>query len=140
MRRAPKASKDKYLASVEEARAIPAEVSQRAAYVGSIEHKGYTSPAGNPRPRATASQCPRIEATRWPELTRALQAAIRVGCVGRSVDPGGYPRYVWGTFEGRWYEARHLSVPHEGYKAFPVETFELPEGAAERLARGLGDD
>ena len=56
------------------------------------------------------------------------------------MDPGGYPRYVWGTFEGTWYEARHLSVPEGGYKAYHIEAFELPEGAAERLAGGLDDD
>lgn len=138
MRRAAKASKDKYLASAEQARAIAPEISQSATYVGSIEHKRYPSPAGDPRPRVTASKCPRIEEIRWPELTEALQVAIRAGCVGDSRDTGGYPRYVWGMFEGQWYEARHLSFPLGGYKAYPVEDIELPEGAAERLSRGLG--
>lgn len=140
MRRASKASKDKRLANAAEVEEIPPEIPLTASYVGSIEHKTYASPAGDARPRGNASKCPRLGADRWPDLTEALRAALRRGVVGSSLDPGGYPRYAWGKFEGAWYEARHLSVPQGGYKAYPVETFELPDGAAERFERGWEDE
>lgn len=132
MLRAPKASKEKRLLGLG---ALPSveEQASRAHYVGSIEHKTYPSPAGEPRPRHDASKCPRIEAERWPELTAALQAAIRAGCVSEAIDPCGLPRYVWGTLDEQLYEARRLSAPETGYKAYPIEAFELPEGALERL-------
>lgn len=105
----------------------------RAKYLGSIEHKSYPSPAGDPSPRRDASKCPRLEEHRWPELTEALRTSIRVGCVSDTFDPGGFPRYVWGKLDGQYYEARHLSTPGDAYKAYPVEHFELPAGASEKL-------
>jgi hypothetical protein len=110
-----------------------ASQADRACYVGSIEHKTYPSPAGKPSPRHDASKCPRIEEARWPELTEALREAIRAGLVSDPIDACGLPRYVWGVFEGQLFEARRLSAPEDGYKAFPIEPFELPVGAAARL-------
>lgn len=103
------------------------EMARRVRYVGSIEHKTYPSPAGEPRPRHDASKCPRLAPERWAELSDALRAAVRAGYVSEAVDPGGLPRYVWGKLDGALYEARHLSTPGDGYKAYPVEEFELPE-------------
>jgi len=107
-----------------------------ARYLGSIEHKAYASPAGEPRPRHDASKCPRLPDERWADLTAALQMAIGLGCFSEAIDAGGFPRYVWGWFEGRLYEARHLSTPADAYKAYPIEAFELPEGCWERLREG----
>ena len=125
-------SKEKRLLERDAVAGIAAQA-DRARYVGSIEHKNYPSPAGTPSPRHTASKCPRVEEARWPELNEALRAAIRSGLVSDAIDECGLPRYVWGVFDGQLFEARRLSAPEGGYKAFPVEPFELPVGAAARL-------
>lgn len=57
-----------------------------------------------------------------------------------AIDPGGLPRYAWGWFEGNLYEARHLSSPADGYKAYPIARSELPEGAWEMLQETPRDD
>jgi hypothetical protein len=138
MRRAARISKEKRLAEAFADGAVLVAAATRATYLGSIEHKTYRSPAGDPRPRGDASKCPRLEERRWPELTEALRAAIRIGCVSETFDPDGFPRYVWGMFEGELYEARHLVTPAGAYKAFPIEPFELPSGARERMEGGAG--
>lgn len=137
MRRATRAYKAKRLAEDLDQGAL-ADAAARTSYVGSIEHKTYPSPAGDPRPRGDASKCPRLEEHRWPELTEALRGAIRTGCVSETFDPSGFPRYVWGRFEGQLYEARHLATPAGAYKAFPIELFELPDGALDRMEGGAG--
>ncbi len=133
MRRAEKISKDHRLAE------RPADIcdleaaADRAGYLGSIEHKTYKSPAGDPSPRRDASKCPRLPPERWPELSKALRNAILSGCISDVIDPGNLPRYVWGRFEGGLYEARRLSSPPDKYKAYPVEEIDLPEGALARM-------
>jgi hypothetical protein len=136
MRRAARVSKEKRLAEGFADGAVLRSAATQATYLGSIEHKTYRSPAGDPRPRGDASKCPRLEEHRWPDLTAALRAAIRIGCVSETFDPGGFPRYVWGRFEGQLYEARHLVTPAGAYKAFPIEPFELPSGTMQRMERG----
>lgn len=134
MRRASRASsKEKRLLENGDATALSA-MATRATYVGSIEHKTYKSPAGDPRPRNHhAGKCPRLPSEQWPAITETLRAAIRRGCVSVGIDPGEVPRYVWARFQGVLYEARHLVTPFGGYKAFPIETFELPDGALELI-------
>ena len=134
MRRAPRASKEKRLADLLAVPATTTAAAPLASYVGSIEHKSYRSPAGEPRPRHDASKCPRVAEQRWPELTEALRAAIRAACVSDITETGGFPRYVWGRFDGTLFEARLLSTPVGAYKAYPIEAFELPEGALTRVA------
>ena len=134
MRRANRVSKAHRLAEQPAAICDLDAAASRALYLGSVEHKTHKSPAGEPRPRRDASKCPGFPAQRWTDLTEALRNAIRRGCISDTIDAEGLPRYVWGRFEGVLYEARHLSSPADAYKAYPVESLELPEGAAARIA------
>lgn len=133
MRRAERISKDHRLAERPSDICDLEDAARRASYLGSIEHKTCKSPAGAPSPRRDASKCPRLPEERWPELSEALRKAIRTGCISDVIDPGNLPRYVWGRFDGGLYEARRLSNPPDKYKAYPVEEFELPEGAIARM-------
>lgn len=111
-------------------------VAARVKYVGSAEHKDYPSPAGVAGLRSDASRCPPYPQEQWPNLQQALRNAVERECVSREFDIGGFPRYVWGFFEGQLFEARHLGNQSGEYKAYPLEEWERPSDPREVLNDG----
>lgn len=109
-------------------------LAQLATYEGSVEHKDTPSFAGTAKPRAGAKHfgadgespdcmlCPR----RWANLKDAATDLLRLAIErGQFRDDEGLalPRYVWARdpVDPRIiYEARRLSVPDTGYKAYPL--------------------
>lgn len=104
-----------------------------AVYVGSTQHKDTPSFAGAPSPRSGATHvgagetpdcmlCPARWANAQPAATALLRQAIANGTFSR--DGGAtLPRRVWALdpADSRIvYEARRLSAPPNGYKAFPL--------------------
>ena len=76
----------------------------RVRYVGSPEHKDIPSFAGQPRPRADASLCPRT-ITDAMVVTEWLRSAIRRGATS-AVWEGTFPKYVWHKENETYFEAR----------------------------------
>lgn len=121
-----------------------AEVAAKVRYLGSAEHKSYpTAATGGPGLRHAeagekdASLCPYYPDERWPDIEAALQAAIRAGCVG--VPEQGFPRKVWGYFEGQLHEARQTNPGYGQYKGYPAATPPLDKtGRLEELRHELG--
>lgn len=109
----------------------PEEVAALVTYVGSAEHKDVPSFAGHPALRSTASRCPPQYRDPAP-ITEALREAIRRGCVGTQFE-GQFPKYVWGWFDGRLYEPRHISGVGGQYKAYPVGDGPHPKDFEGRL-------
>ena len=101
------------------------DVSERATYVGSPEHKDVPSFAGQPRLRADASCCPR-EITDRNLVTGWLRAAIRRGATGAPWE-GGFPRYVWYKDGGTVYEGRLVNRGRGTYKGYPLGDDEWPD-------------
>jgi hypothetical protein len=99
-------------------------------YLGSQEHKSYPSPAGKPALKSDSARCAIFQD--FTPLTAALQEAIRRGAISESFEHG-FPKYVWGAFQGDIYEARHLSTPKGAYKGYKIEASEYPDGLDERL-------
>lgn len=81
--------------------------------------------AGQPRPRADASICPR-ELTRDLEKVQAwLEEGVRRGAVSE-LREGGFPRYVWFRSEDIAYEGRLVNSGNGEYKGYPLEPGEGP--------------
>jgi hypothetical protein len=113
----------------------------RAIYVGSPKHKkGAFSgqvgrPGANPTTVEQAEQkpptppftmmCPEKWNNRNPaaEATQLLRSAILKGQVGHPLGEDGLPQYVWARDPedaSIVYEARRLTFPSNGYKAYPL--------------------
>jgi len=114
-------------------------MASRATYVGSDKHKLGSSAGrvGRPGPRPTTVEqarknelqppftmmCPTKWNNRTEEATALLRDAIRRGQIGHPVSDDGLPEYVWARDpedDTIVYQARRLSVPPEGYKAYPL--------------------
>lgn len=108
----------------------PAELeslAERVSYVGSPEHKDMPSFAGQPRPRADASICPRSLTRQHEKVEAWLQEAVRRGTVGELWE-GDFPRYVWFRDGTDVYEGRLVNRGLGEYKGYPLEPGEGPEG------------
>lgn len=103
-----------------------AVLAERVSYVGSSEHKTFSSFAGKFNPRADASKCDPKLADR-DELTEWLRAAIRAGHAG-DLWEGDFPRYAWCRQGGVIYEARLTNSELGEYKGYPLEEDEHVEG------------
>ena len=118
------------LASWRANRELLRDLEKRVSYVGSPEHKDMPSFAGQPRPRADASLCPReltrdrVKAESW------LREAIRRGAVSE-LREGEFPRYVWFEQEGIVYEGRLVNRGLGEYKGYPLEPGQSPRGLDE---------
>jgi hypothetical protein len=100
-----------------------AQVAEKARYVGSPEHKDAPSFAGDPRPRADASICPR-------HLTKDvvqgwLKQAILRGATSTFWE-GDFPRYVWFKDGDVVYEGRLVNSGSGEYKGWPLAVGEWP--------------
>lgn len=102
-------------------------LAQRVSYVGSAEHKTYPSSAGAPAPRADATKCDPAQHGDFQTLTSWLQRGLASGAVGAPWE-GDFPRYVWVSEAGRWYEARLVNREQGTYKGYEIEPNELPDG------------
>ena len=113
----------------------------RAIYVGSPKHKkgAFFGQVGRPGARPTTVEqakqepptppftmiCPEKWNNRNPaaDATQLLRNAIRRGQVGHPLGGDGLPQYVWARDpeDGSIvYEARRMSYPANGYKAYPL--------------------
>jgi hypothetical protein len=111
-----------------------------AVYIGSPKHKRglYQGAVGHPGPNPTTIEQARgapptppfttLCDLKWnerdpsKEATELLRSAIRKGQIGHPIDEG-LPKYVWARDPedpSIVYEARRLSVPSHGYKAYPL--------------------
>lgn len=110
-------------------------LSLTAQYVGSVQHKDGTTFLGTPAPRTGATHaratdespdcmlCPRKWAWNQDLATDLLQLAIQRGQFDAKTGVEELPKYVWARDpEDREivYEARKLSQPVNGYKAYPL--------------------
>ncbi len=110
------------------------QMAAQATYEGSVQHKDGMSFAGSPAPRAGATHvstqlenpdcmlCPNKWAWKKDAATDLLRSAIERGQF--DVRKGGaMPRYVWARDPADRkivYEARRLTQPPHGYKAYPL--------------------
>jgi hypothetical protein len=113
----------------------------RAIYIGSPKHKfgAFSGQVGRPGARPTTVQqaqqepptppftiiCPEKWNNRDPaaDATQLLRDAIRKGQIGHPLGGDGLPEYVWARDpeDGSIvYQARRLSYPANGYKAYPL--------------------
>lgn len=99
-------------------------------YRGSAEHKSYPSPAGQPALKSDNARCDVFHDLN--PLTEALRNGIRAGAISEALE-NGFPKYVWGSFQGKVYEARHLSTPAGSYKGYTIEAAEYPVGLEVRI-------
>lgn len=105
-----------------------------AIYEGSVQHKDTMSFVGSPAPRQGAAHvgalvemadcmlCPRKWSWKKEAATELLRFAIRRGQF-RGDSDNVLPQYVWArdpVDRGIVYEARRLSYPENGYKAYPL--------------------
>lgn len=104
-----------------------ANLSARATYVGSTEHKDVPSFVGAPRLRHDASRCPRNLAVERERLCSWLKMAIRRGAVGEPWE-GEFPRYVWYKHEHVVFEGRLVNRTLGAYKGYPLAKDEWPHG------------
>ena len=110
-------------------------LSRTAEYVGSVQHKDCATFLGTPFPRTGATHagapderpdcmlCPRKWAWKKDVATDLLQLAIQRGQFGTKTGELELPRYVWArdpVDREIVYEARRLSHPVNGYKAYPL--------------------
>lgn len=126
----------------------PDMVAAEVEFVGSPEHKDYVNPvtgeAPHPRAESDGARCPAFPTERWPEMTEALRAAVRAQCTSSAFDPlegGGeacvnwWPRYVFGWFDGKPFQARHRTdPPGNRYKGWFISGEQSPEDPDGRLA------
>lgn len=120
------------------------EVASGLRYFGSAQHKRYpTSYPGAPALRAASTgqkdavECEYWPEERWPDIEAALRRAVLAGCVG--VEESGFPRKVWGYFEGKLYEARQINPGYGQYKGYQAVIPPLDRHARlEVLRRELG--
>jgi hypothetical protein len=110
------------------------QMANQATYEGSVQHKDGMSFAGSPSPRAGATHvgaqfetpdcmlCPHKWAWKKDAATDLLRSAIERGQF--DVRSGSaLPQYVWArdpVDRKIVYEARRLSHPQHGYKAYPL--------------------
>jgi len=115
-------------------------MADRVIYVGSHKHKKgmYQGRIGDPGSRPTTVEQARVsppakpftmlcpakwnQLVPWEEATTLLRAAIRCGQIGHPIKDG-LPEYVWARDPDDpsiVYEARRLSFPENGYKAYPL--------------------
>ena len=110
------------------------QLAKKATYQGSVQHKDTMSFAGSPSPRFGATHvdavgespdcmlCPRKWAWEQGAATELLRAAIERGQFNGNAGDA-MPQYVWArdpVDKGIVYEARRLSNPENGYKAYPL--------------------
>jgi len=112
-----------------------------ASYIGSEQHKDVPAMGLVPKPRRGAvgidtanvsgvdnpdcTICPRKWAGKQEQATSLLRDGIRLGQVSNDAAPGILPARVWVRDpEDRSivYEAKRLSSPATGYKAYPLTT------------------
>lgn len=103
------------------------DLADRAAYVGSPEHKDVPSFAGSPRLRRDASCCPRNLAVDREQLSNWLRTAFRLGAVGQPWE-GQFPRYVWYRHAEVVFEGRLVNRIQGTYKGYPLAEEEWPDG------------
>ena len=103
------------------------KVAKLAKYVGSAEHKGGPSFAGEPRPRADAGICDPAFSDQQTRMTKWLRDAIRRGIIG-GLWEGSFPRYVWYRDSDTVYEGRLVNREAGWYKGYPLEADEWPNG------------
>jgi hypothetical protein len=115
------------------------ELAARASYIGSSDHKDIPSMGLVPKPRHGAlpigeaearrldnpdcTLCPRKWARQQDAATQLLRAGIRLGQVSRDAAPNALPARVWvcdADDATIVYEAKRLSHPPDGYKAYPL--------------------
>ncbi len=103
------------------------DLARRAEYIGSPEHKTRPSFAGpSPKLRSDASKCdPSLGDP--AKLTKWLRKGLRERHIGAPWE-GGFPRYVWYSDRGQWYEGRLVNRDQGQYKGYPVAPDELPQG------------
>jgi hypothetical protein len=111
----------------------------RAEYVGSPHHKDIPTFGLTPAPRSGATSiedanarrtdnpdctlCPRKWVSRRQDATNLLREAIRSGYVSEDAEVDSLPIHVWARDPedpNLVYEARRLSWPENGYKAYPL--------------------
>lgn len=86
--------------------------------------------AGQPRPRADASLCPR-DLNREPSRVESwLREAILRGAVS-DLREGEFPRYLWYQEAGIVYEGRLVKRGLGEYKGYPLEPGQGPRGLDE---------
>lgn len=124
------------------------ELAELAAYIGSGHHKDIPMFAIVPSPRQGAMDideanergvdnpdctiCPRKWARRHAQVTDLLRRGIRLGQISADAASDVLPKKVWirDPEDGHIvYEARRLSHPPNGYKAYPLtlrQTKNLP--------------
>ena len=100
-------------------------LAEQVCYVGSPEHKDMPSFAGQPRPRADASICPRELTRDHARVESWLRKAIRRGAVSE-LREGGFPRYVWFKGSNAVYEGRLVNRGLGEYKGYPLEPGQEP--------------
>jgi len=114
---------------------------QRAIYLGSPKHKfgAFFGQVGRPRANPTTVEQARQDPPTPPftmicdekwnrrdpaaEATELLRSAIRRGQIAHPLGVDGLPGYVWARDPedaSVVYEAKRLSVPSNGYKAYPL--------------------
>jgi hypothetical protein len=103
------------------------DISNRARYIGSPEHKDIPSFVGAVRPRADASICDRRLAQDFDRVANWLRSAILAGHVSPYWE-GDFPRYVWYRDGNTVYEGRLINRGDGSYKGYPLEPSECPEG------------
>jgi hypothetical protein len=99
------------------------EAIEAARYVGSPEHKTFPSFAGPPVPRADASKCD-PDLADPQELSDWLRAAMRAGNIGGPWEQN-YPRYVWHSQGGDFFEGRLTNATQGEYKGYPLSEAEF---------------
>ena len=101
-----------------------AALARRVWYGGSAHHKLGPSFAGNPRPRADATPCPRkvtqAEADGW------LKDAVRKGGISEA-SQGDWPAYIWYKTPNHGYFQAKLTNQSTGeYHGYPVPKDQVP--------------
>jgi hypothetical protein len=86
--------------------------------------------AGQPRPRADASICPKELSGARERVEEWLREAIRRGAVGELCE-GEFPRYVWFKEGDVVFEGRLVNRGLGEYKGYPLEQEEWPRGIEE---------
>lgn len=118
-------SRQRVIAPWPENKPDPDVIATRASYRGSAEHKTYPSPAGHPALRSDATRCD-PQYVDFEKIAIVLREGIRRRCT-TDVFEGDFPKYVWGWFDGRLYEARLVNRELGTYKGYPLEEWEMPK-------------
>ncbi len=125
----------------------PAEIAAEVEYLGSPDHKDYVNPVNGEAPHARRPsdgfRCEEYPRERWADFTTLLRRSVAAQATSADFDPdqrpgaqqpNGWPRYVWGWFEGQVFEARHRTDPPGiYYKAYLLEPEQHPDDPDGRL-------